>query len=152
MSFLNRDSRAARTRQIRRFLRVGSSPGIAVLLAAADLEWTLLRVISGVGRVTIKSLDQKRITSLDGYEVQWGRLMKHTKSYEPLRKVVADWAVLQDHFKLRNKLIHGVQGSAGVKYAAPCVGTMLDASEKLYKYGTNRGIDIFERHRKRKKS
>jgi len=150
MLFLNRDSRAARTLQIRRFLRVGSSPGIAVLLAAADLEWTLLRVISGVGGVTIKSLDQKRITSLHGYEVQWERLMKHTKSYEPLGKVVADWAVLQDHFKLRNKLIHGVQGSAGVTYAALCVGTMLDASQRLYKYGTNRDIDIFERYRRRK--
>ena len=152
MLFLNRDSRAARTRQIRRFLRVGSSPGIAVLLAAADLEWTLLRVISGVGRVTIKSLDQKRITGLDGYEVQWGILMKHTKSYKPLCKVVADWALLQGHFKLRNKLIHGVQGSSGVTYAARPVGTMLDASQRLYKFGTNRGIDIFERHRKRKKS
>jgi hypothetical protein len=143
VKFLVDDNQRDRHTKIRSFLTEEAAV-IAVLLAAADLEWTLRRAIRALGTAPTADLRDERISSLNGYKNLWKAEVSSHTSVE-LDQVIGDWAMLVDAYTLRHQLIHGAQGTTGLAYAAPRVERVLDASRKTFEFAKNHGVDLCAR-------
>ena len=114
MSFLVGDSQADRHSKIRGFLSEGE-PVIAVLLAAADFEWTVRRAILALGtspNVEIRSGVLAKCTGLDKYTEAW-RFEVKGRTNCGLPEVFTNWGLFREAFELRHRLVHGVVGITG---------------------------------------
>ena len=143
------DSVTDRRKKIVDFLDSGET-AIAVVLAAANFEWTIRRAIIGLGQSPTEDFKGEKgifyeCHGLDGYKNVW-----KTEVY-PLVKtalpaVVPNWEYFKKQaFPLRHKLVHGVKGSTGKGYGSDRVMAMLEASEALIQFASSKGVNIFER-------
>jgi hypothetical protein len=128
---------------------------IAVLLAAADFEWTLRRAILALGctpNVDLREGILAKCTGLDRYKVAWRiEVARHRGTALP--SVIPDWEKFKEAFKLRHRVIHGVDGFVSVPYAAERVNAILAATSAVAAYSNGQGADLYSRLpiRKRKK-
>ena len=144
--FLVSDTLESRQGKIEGFLETDQA--IAVLLAAADFEWTVRRAIILLGRDSnreIRERDLYRASGLGKYQEAWTAQVvpDHTR---PLREIVPDWDYFQNTaFDLRHKLIHGVQGGTGLNHATTCVTSILAATKSIVDFAANADKDVYSR-------
>ena len=145
MKFLVSDKQPERHARIRAFLTPDTAV-IAALLAAVDLEWTIRRVIDMTLRGEKQLLDSQRISGLANYAKAWNRVVKGPGA-QRLQDVVGSWDSLIDAYQLRHDIVHGRQGTSGVRYVTKRVDCMLAASKAIADYGRTRGADPYQRLR-----
>lgn len=153
MTFLVSDSQPERHSKITEFLKVGE-PVIAMLLAAADFEWTVRRAILALGsspNADIRSGVLARCTGLDKYKEAWNKEVKK-RFGKGLPEVVSHWGNFKTAFDLRHRLVHGIAGTTGIQYAEKRVLTILQASRQIAEFGSAQQIDVFSRLPVRKRS
>lgn len=83
---------------------------LAVLMAAANFEWTVGRCILFFGFEPNVNLREKlsRCHGLEKYKNLWKEeLTRKDPTIPPLTKIVENWAEFTDAFNLRHILIHG---------------------------------------------
>ena len=131
--FLVKDSLNERQKKIRSFLE--KEPVIAVLLAAADFEWTARRAILALGKNPTKDINsfmrKERRGGLGALKDYW-----HDEVHGRLKKELADVIPNWDYFTkkaypLRHKLVHGAEGTTGVGYVTGAVEAFLAASNAI---------------------
>jgi hypothetical protein len=147
--FLVKDTVQKRHEKILSFLE--KEPAIAVLLSAADFEWTVRRVILACGSSPIRDLRSRQLNGLNSYAKCWKNEVTPRFPKE-LQKVVPDWEVFQKAFKLRHNLIHGVQGTTGRGYARRQVETIIGASKALVDFAAENRAKIYGSPLRRVKS
>lgn len=146
MTFLVGDSQSARHAKIRNFLSEGEVV-IAVLLSAADFEWTVRRGILALGispNVDIRKGVLSKCSGLDGYKKAWKEeVKKHLDVGLP--EVIGNWESFKNAFELRHRLVHGIAGTAGEDYARPRVEAVMRGSVDVAKFAQVHSIDLFGR-------
>ena len=150
--FLVRDTIQSRDEKIRSFLDKESA--IAVLLAAADFEWTVRRAILACGTSPMRELRERILRACNGprsYAQCWNKEVTPRFDKE-LKNVIPDWEVFLKAFQLRHNLIHGVQGTTGVKYARKRVETIIAASKAIAEFAAENGAQIYSARIRRVKS
>lgn len=122
-------------------------PMIAVLLAAANFEWTVGRCIlffSVLPNIVVRE-ELAKCHGLDGYKTTWKQLLVQEDSTIPvLANVIKLWKEFREAFELRHKLIHG-RGTCSRNMAENPVGLMLAAAEDLYEFAFSIGKDLNDR-------
>jgi hypothetical protein len=132
---------------------LGSEPMIAVLLAAANVEWTIGRTIlmfSDSPNMDVRDrLD--RTHGLRGYKKLWKlELQSKDIAFPGLANVINEWEEFGKAFELRHKLIHG-RGTCTRNMATNPVSRMLWAADDLYSFAESRGVDLNSRPRIRRR-
>jgi len=154
MFFVN-DTQTQRHKKIRSFLK--TEPMIAVLLSAADFEWTVRRAILALGKspnVDIRESTLRKCSGLFAYEKAWKKEVQPGQLVD-LSTVISDWEYFKERaFPLRHKIIHGDLGTVSVDYATERVEAILNASRALVQFAISRDCDLYKRLkvRRRKKS
>jgi hypothetical protein len=100
------DRPQAREQKIRNYLN--DDPMIAILLAAANFEWTVGRCILFFSTSPNTDIRQRlaRCHGLDSYKELWkDELIEADPTIPSLVKVVRQWAEFKEAFVLRHKLI-----------------------------------------------
>ncbi len=146
MTFLVGDSQQDRHLKLSQFLKEGE-PVIAVLLAAADFEWTVRRAILALGsssNTEIRAGVLARCSGPDKYKDAWKKEVKN-RFGKGLPEVVSNWETFKKAFELRHQLVHGITGTTGVRYAEQIVSTILQASRDIADFGLSQSIDLFNR-------
>lgn len=138
------------TTSIRSFL-TKEDAAIAVLLAAANLEWTLRRAIILLtisARPAIRA-KLEQCHGLGKYESTWNdEVIPHYQ--RTLSTVVENWKDIigtkekKGKFQLRHDLIHGSVGACGVGFAKAHVEALLAAASDVDKFCAARGKDIYK--------
>jgi hypothetical protein len=149
--FLAGDTLKRREQKIRIFLN--KEPAIAVLLAAANFEWTLCRALLFLSKTPNRELRDRigEVNRFDGYKELWHKELENLDDSKRLSEVVRNWAGLRDAFKMRNKLIHG-QDRATRNMATPKVEAMLQAVRDIDEYCSAMGYDLSKRMPVRKRA
>ena len=147
MKFLVSDHQSDRHERIRSFLTADSSV-IAALLAAVDLEWTIRRVIDMAVGGDQNRLASDHVSGLDAYAKAWRGAFNNSDATR-LKVVVPDWSRLVNAYRLRNDIVHGRQGTAGVGYTSERVNCILEASVSIANYGREHNADPYRKLRKR---
>jgi hypothetical protein len=153
--FLVNDTKEERRKKITGFLDSGE-PAVAVLLAAANFEWTVRRTIIALGKSPTAHFTQvggllERCTGLDRYKKVWKDEVS-PRTGKRLAEVIVNWQYFKKNaYPLRHKLIHGAQGTTGRNYANDRIESMLAAAENLIDFSHSKGVDIFQRIRTRRK-
>ena len=138
----------------RRILEFGwREPMIAVLLAAANFEWTVGRCILFFGNspnIRIrKGLENTH--GLKRYADLWGaEICQYDSSAPPLNEVVKNWVQFREAFQMRHRLIHG-RGTCNAKMAMDPISQMSSAVSDLYEFARSRGKDLNTRASIRRK-
>lgn len=149
------DSVMDRRKKIVDFLDNGET-AIAVVLAAANFEWTIRRTIIDLGQSPTAHFKAEKgifyeCHGLDGYKNVWqAEVYPLVKTRLP--GVVPNWEYFKKQaFPLRHKLMHGAKGSTGKGFGSDRVVAMLDASEALIQFASTNRVNIFERIKVRRK-
>jgi hypothetical protein len=105
--FLAGDRKEQREYRIRRYL--SSDPGVALLLAAVNFEWTVSRAVLFLSKKSNSALreDLRNLRSLDGYKDLWKDEALLDGSGKALPQIVRNWSSVPKAFNVRNKLVHG---------------------------------------------
>lgn len=146
MNFTLQDSFAVREKYIFDMLE-GGHPGIAVITAAANLEWTLRRAIVALGISPNKDLQQKleRTSGLRKYAALWKKEVSVRHGQE-LDALIDDWDNFVDStYQLRHKLVHGALAKTTRDYAKPRVDEILHATSKVLGFASSCGVDLQKR-------
>jgi hypothetical protein len=140
--FTYKETIQKRREKIEAFLSKENS-GIAVILAAANFEWTLRRAILALGKKPTATLRKEieRTSNLDRYKDLWAE--KVIKGLKGLPAIIPGWADVQKAYTLRNELVHGNKGTTGLGYARNRVEALLSASEALNDYVISKGAAIY---------
>ena len=146
MNFKVEDRFEHRSKTILAMLNSGL-PDIAVISAAADLEWTLRRAIVSLGSSPNKEIHKKleRTSGLRRYAAHWIKEVspRHGSSLETLIK---DWDNFVDvTYLLRHKLVHGAAANTSHDYAKPRVEEMLAVTKSVVGYCASCGVDLYKR-------
>lgn len=146
MSFLVSDTQLQRHTKIRSFLDEGEW-FIAVLLSAADFEWTARRGILALGHrptVDIRQGTLATCTGIDRYKEAWKLEVKPTRGHG-LPEVIPEWERFRRAFQLRHTLVHGIRGTAEQSYAAERAERILQASQAICTYAQIHTVDLYQR-------
>jgi hypothetical protein len=152
--FFVSDKQQHKKQKIRDYLN--REPMIAVLLAAANFEWTVGRCIlffSESPNVDLR-LRLAECYGLDKYKGLWkDEVIAYNPTFQPLARIVKNWKNFKEAFVLRHRLIHA-RGTCSRKMASEPVEIMLTAVEDLYNFAQSKGKDLHSRLpiRKRKKA
>ena len=105
--FLASDSKEHRESKVRRFLT--TDPGISLLLAAVNFEWTVCRAVLFLSKRPNSELRvmMSSYYSLDAYKDLWKSEISAGSNFDPLAIVVRNWSSLREAFKARNRLVYG---------------------------------------------
>lgn len=125
--FLASDSKGHRESKVRRFFAM--DPGISLLLAAVNFEWTVCRAVLFLSK---RPNSELRVMmgnhySLDAYKELWKSEIVVGRNFNPLAVVVRNWSSLREAFKARNRLVHG-RYRYTKNMAAPHIETLLQAT------------------------
>jgi hypothetical protein len=122
-------------------------PMIAVLLAAANFEWTVSRCILFFS-YTPNVIVRERLASCHGlkkYKELWKKeLSANDSSIPSLKQVIKEWEDFQKAFNLRHILIH-CRGTCTRNMAKKPIEQMLAATDDLYEFAHSKGVDIHQR-------
>ena len=138
----------------------GDDGVIYVLLAAIDFEWTLRRTILALGCMPTKALavEMEKHKNFKGQKDLWekevvGHYGKATPCLETVinrgeQKLIGGATTLYSSLKkakdLRNKLVHGLQGSCGKDYAILNAEVFFAASDALVAFAQSHGKNIYK--------
>lgn len=125
----------------------GGLPGVAVISAAADLEWTLRRAIIALGVSPNTGLRVKleKTSGLRKYETLWSKEVLPRQG-KPLEDLIDQWVIFVDvTYQLRHKLVHGAIGSTSRDYAKPRVDEILAATKGVVDFSVSCGVDLYKR-------
>jgi hypothetical protein len=122
-------------------------PAVAVISAAADLEWTLRRAIVALGVSPNRDIHKKleRTSGLRKYAGHWTNEVarRHGRSLE---SIVDDWEdFVNVTYQLRHKLVHGAIPSTTRDYAKPRVEKILAATKRVVDYSLSCDVDLYKR-------
>jgi hypothetical protein len=145
--FWVRDTRDERRLRIEKLL-IKDDAAIAVLLSAANLEWTMRRALLLLGNSPRQTIRKNLLNchGLKAYKKIWADNV--SQGTPPLEKIVKNWGDLigaRGKFQLRHELIHGSVGSCGVKFAKIHVDALMDAANDIDAYCQKRNLDIYSR-------
>jgi hypothetical protein len=139
------DKPERREKKIRSYLN--EDPMIAILLAAANFEWTVGRCIiffSMSPNVEVRERLAK-CHGLGKYKDLWrDELIKNDSNIPPLAQVVEKWTEFKEAFVLRHRLIHG-RGTCSRNMALEPIELMLSAVNDLNEFALSRGRDLHAR-------
>jgi hypothetical protein len=143
--FLINDKQTTRHEKIRSYLQ--KEPVIAVILAAADFEWTARRAILALGRSPTKTInarfDRERKGGPAALKEYW-KIEVKPRLKTDLARILPNWGELaKNAYQLRNRLVHGADGSVGNKFAARAVETMLKGSKVIADYALEQGEPVY---------
>ena len=123
-------------------------PFIAVLLAAADFEWTIRRAILALGTRETKTIKDEvlaRCFGLDGYKEAWMKEVQPLTD-KGLTDIIPNWQYFREQaYPLRNRLIHGIEGTVTPQYAKERVAAFLSASKALAEFDESCGEPVYGR-------
>jgi len=149
--FLVSDTLEVRQQMVRSF--VPDEPFIALILAAADFEWTVRRAILALGKSPTKQLREvtfKYCSGLGKYQKCW-KSEVGSRLQRALDEIVPDWKHLKEAYELRHELVHGATGTTSTKFATERVDTMLAASEAVARFAQAQMSPVYGRLRRRLK-
>ncbi len=150
--FLVSDTFTKRQKRIRAFK--DDDIFIGVLLSTMDFEWTLRRAIIALGYRRNSFVRNQVLASCSGlgrYKEAWKQEV-YPRQKVALPTIISDWKFLKEQaFPLRHRLVHGVSGGTGRKYAVDRRECLLDASGALVNFAAKRGVDLYARLSVRRK-
>lgn len=152
--FFVSDGKAIKERRIKETLV--REPMIAVLLAAANVEWTIGRTILMFSQNPNADV-RNRLDATHGlrkYKELWKQeLQLQGRHFPGLATVIHEWDKFSTAFELRHRLIHA-RATCSRNMAADPVSRMLRGVADLYSFAHSRGIDLNARLkiRRRKRS
>ena len=118
---------------------------VAVLLAAANFEWTVRRCI-----IAMSKRPNVEIRDILKEAMGFGSLAKYWQSEiaevhgQKISEVVPSWDFLKDDaFVLRNALIHGDHNMVGLDYGKQRVDVMLEGAAAVCRFAGAHGIDLY---------
>lgn len=117
---------------------------VAVIMAAANFEWTLRRAILALGKKATSDLREeiKGTSSLDAYKKLWRNSV--TSGIDKiLPDIIQNWSQMIEAYELRHELVHGNKGTTGLGYAKKQTEALLSASETLNDYVISKGAAIY---------
>lgn len=154
--FYVRDSYQGRRAKILQF-RNEQDICIAIILAAADFEWTIRRIILSLSLVPNKIVreDESFLGNCSGsgrYLYVWNQLLpRNSKLINPynsknlrLESVIKDWNEFKGVFKdYRHGIVHGFK--ANLKYDEGCIALniILKATDDIYEFSKANGYDVY---------
>ena len=143
--FLAGDSQDLRKRRILSFLDK-SEPGISLLLAAVNFEWTVYRAVLFLSETPNKELrwNMRKFYSLDGYKDLWKKEVETIGSRKRLTVIVRNWSSVCDAFEARNRLVHG-RDRYTRKMAKPHIDALLEGVGYVQSYCCLLGISLNNR-------
>jgi hypothetical protein len=152
--FTYRDKQSDRHSRIRSFLK--TEPFVAVILSAIDFEWTVRRAILGLAALPTKPIheiyENERSGGLSGLQKHWKKLVKPRLDSD-LASIVPNWEFFSNRaFGLRNKLVHGAEGSVTPEYAVKIVDSILAGSVAVANYAEANDATIFGKKIRRLKN
>ncbi|HXL58186.1 MAG TPA: hypothetical protein VN958_18120, partial [Chitinophagaceae bacterium] len=139
--FLAGDALNRREQKIRDF--VDKEPAIAVLLAAANFEWTLCRALLFLSKTPNQELRHKiaGVRGFDSYKKLWHKELVGLYNGKRLPEVIKNRPGFLEGFEMRNKLIHG-QDRVTRNMAIPKIEAMLQAVRDIDEYCNQMGYDL----------
>jgi hypothetical protein len=142
--FLASDSKEQRESKVRRFLT--TDPGISLLLAAVNFEWTVCRAVLFLSKRPNSDLRvmMGSYYSLDAYKELWKSEIIPGSNFDPLAIVVRNWSSLREAFKARNRLVHG-RDRYTKNMAAPHIEALLQATGNVDDYCSLLGYPLLGR-------
>jgi hypothetical protein len=142
--FFVSDSRDHKKKKIRAYLN--REPMVAVLIAAANFEWTVGRCILIFSSSPNIELREKlrKCSGLDKYKELWKQELMDDPSVPHLAQIIEQWEDFKEAFQLRHILIHG-RGTCSRNMAQAPVERMLAATDDLYKFVESRGKSLHNR-------
>ncbi|GAB4211529.1 MAG: hypothetical protein OHK0012_04180 [Synechococcales cyanobacterium] len=138
--FLVSDSSTSREERIREILT--EDPPLAVLLSVIHFEWTVRRAIIALG-VSLNIEIRDRMKSAHGhkqYKEAWQDKV-FPKINKRLPEIVDNWDGLIRSFKLRHRIVHGIN-SCGREYAEPRVDWAVTAAYNVRSVCTDHGVNL----------
>ena len=150
--FTYRETIQKRQEKIESFLTREHS-AVAVIMAAANFEWTLRRAILALGKKPTSEL-RKEIngtSSLDNYKKIWSNSVISGID-KSLPAIISNWSQLKKAYELRHELVHGNKGTAGLAYAKRQVDVFLSASEDINNIVIFQGATIYGKRIRRTRS
>ncbi len=140
--FLARDRKGDREQRVRACL--SSDPGVALLLAAVNFEWTVWRAIKFLSQTPNRDLQATKHYSLEHYKRLWKQEVGDVRHAPSLPDIVEDWQGVRDAFNQRNVLAHG-KGRATRNMASPHVEVLLESVGHIDDYCLSEGVTLHMR-------
>ena len=140
------DSREVRKQKIEQLLE--NEPALALLLAVFDVEWCIRRAIIALGKTPNRELREhglKNCHGLAAYKELWRCEVAIPRNIVGLSATMPDWNKLKAAFLLRHKLVHGVEGTTGGRYAFERTCWALESSEEIRDFCLAHGVDLHRR-------
>lgn len=128
---------------------------IAIILAAADFEWTIRRIILSLSLIPNKIVreDKRYLYKCSGllkYKKVWNQLISNfpkliTPRYPDtkLEVVIQDWIEFEKKYDFRHGIVHG--SKANLKYDEGCkaLTTIMQATDDIYHFSKANGYDVY---------
>lgn len=148
--FLVKDTSESREARIQTILI--EDPPLAALLSVIHFEWTVRRAIIALGASPNVEVRKRleRCHGDDKYKDLW-RDEVFPKRHKRLTEVVTNWEGLRSSFRLRHKLVHGVQ-TCSEDHAAERALWAIAAAVEVRSFALNHGIDLDARLPVRRRS
>lgn len=142
--FLASDSKEHREAKVRRFST--TDPGISLLVAAVNFEWTVSRAILFLSKRPNSELRimMGKFYSLDGYKELWKSEVVVGSNFSPLAVVVRNWSSLREAYEARNRLVHG-KDRYTKNMAMPHIEALLLSARYVDDYCTLLGYSLLGR-------
>ncbi|MCB5287538.1 MAG: hypothetical protein LHW64_07020 [Candidatus Cloacimonetes bacterium] len=132
---------------------------IAILLASADFEWTIRRIMLSLSEIpnTIIRNDKKYLFRCSGhgkYKEVWNKLIKpNTSLINPinsgqglsLSEVIPNWEAYKTALDARHRIIHGIKPNAKFEDGSADLDCILDATDHLIRFSNVNGYDVYSR-------
>lgn len=142
--FLATDPKTRRENTVRRYF--ASDPGMALLLAAVNFEWTVCRAVLFLSKSPNSALRGRmgKYYSLDNYKELWKLEVVSDGERKTLAGVVRNWSCVREAFVARNRLVHG-RDRCTRNMAKPHVEDLLEGVGYVDAYCEELGLPLHRR-------
>jgi hypothetical protein len=139
--FMAGDRKEVRAYKIRRYLN--SEPGISLLLAAVNFEWTIGRAVLFLSKRPNSNLRalMRKYYSLDAYKELWKIEIAKPRECELLTDIVRNWSTVRKAFETRNLLVHG-RDNVTRNMAMPHVEALIKGANYVDEYCETLGYPL----------
>ena len=148
--FWAKDRKETRAYKVRRHL--ATEPGISLLLAAVNFEWTVGRAVLFLSRTPNSKLrgSMRNYFSLNAYKDLWQNEIAIPRKCKLLSEVVRNWSSVRKAFEKRNLLVHG-RDNVTRNMAAPHVEALIEGASYIDDYCEQLGFPLCRRMPVRRK-
>ena len=143
--FLVSDTPSGRAAKLKRVAALDSN--VAVIVAAAHLEWTIRRAIIVLSPLPNHELRPHlaKARGLMDLKRVWANDIARGTGHPRLPVLIADWQFVNEKaWALRNRMIHGGAG-AGERVALLQFHRLLEAAEVIRRYVESQGANLYRR-------